>query len=75
MRRSSQVARTVAPGIITNDVFGALINASRIGHHAIPPAWMIANRPEADRSSLSKETAMPERDKDQAGAPEQWRHT
>jgi hypothetical protein len=64
MRRSSHAARTVALGIIADDIFGALMNASSSGHDAIPPAWMIANRGEAqpaeirlpafeDRSSLN----------------------
>ena len=47
MRRSSHVARTVALGIIADDIFGALMNASSTAHDAIPPAWMIANRREA----------------------------
>jgi hypothetical protein len=47
MRRSSHVVRTVALGIIADDIFGALMNASSAGHEAIPPAWMIANRGEA----------------------------
>jgi len=64
MRRSSHVARTVALGIIADDIFGALMNASSTGHEAVPPAWMIANRGQArpmeirlpafeDRSSLN----------------------
>ena len=47
MRRNSHAARTVALGIIADDIFGALINASSANHDAIPPAWMIATRPEA----------------------------
>jgi hypothetical protein len=47
MRRTSHAARTVALGIIADDIFGALMNASSAGHDAIPPAWMIANRPQA----------------------------
>jgi hypothetical protein len=47
MRRSSHVARTAALGIIADDIFGALMNASSTGHDVIPPAWMIANRAEA----------------------------
>ncbi len=47
MRRNSHAARTVALGIIADDIFGALMNASSTGHDAIPPAWMIANLPEA----------------------------
>jgi len=47
MRRSSHAARTVALGIIADDIFGALMNASSTGHDPIPPAWLIANRPEA----------------------------
>jgi len=48
MRRSSHAARTVALGIIADDIFGALMNASSADHDAVPPAWMIAaNRPEA----------------------------
>ena len=44
MRRSSNVARTVALGIIADDIFGALMNASWPRSDAVPPAWMIANR-------------------------------
>ena len=47
MRRSSHVARTLALGIIADDIFGALMNASSTGHDAIPPAWLIANRGQA----------------------------
>ncbi len=46
MRRSSNVARTVALGIIADDIFGALMNASSTGNEALPPAWMIASRQE-----------------------------
>ncbi len=47
MRRSSNAARTVALGIIADDIFGALMNAASTGHDAVPPAWMIAKRHEA----------------------------
>jgi hypothetical protein len=47
MRRNSHVARTVALGIIADDIFGALMNASSNNSDGIPPAWLLANRPEA----------------------------
>jgi hypothetical protein len=48
MRRNSHVARTVALGIIADDIFGALMNAtSSNGSDAVPPAWLLANRPQA----------------------------
>lgn len=47
MRRNSHAARTVALGIIADDIFGALMNAPTTGHDAVLPAWLIANRPVA----------------------------
>jgi len=52
MRRSSNVARTVALGIIADDIFGALMNASSPRSDAVPPAWMIANRPQPTATEM-----------------------
>lgn len=52
MRRSSNVARTVALGIIADDIFGALMNATSGRHDAIPPAWMIASRRDATPTEM-----------------------
>ncbi len=48
MRRSSNVARTVALGIIADDIFGALMNATSSRHDAILPAWTIVGPPRRD---------------------------
>jgi hypothetical protein len=60
MRRNSHVARTVALGIIADDIFGALMNATSNGHDAIPPAWLIANRPVAQPAELRMPAPAPE---------------
>ena len=52
MRRTSNVARTVALGIIADDIFGALMNASSSRNDGVPPAWMIANRREATSTEM-----------------------
>jgi len=52
MRRNSHVARTVALGIIADDIFGALMNASSSRNDGVPPAWMIANRREAASTEM-----------------------
>ena len=52
MRRSSHLARTVALGIIADDIYGALMNASSTAHDAVPPAWLLANRPQAKQTEI-----------------------
>ena len=60
MRRNSHVARTVALGIIADDIYGALMNAPSIGHENIPPAWLLANRPKAPVAELRLPAAGPD---------------
>ena len=52
MRRSSNVARTVALGIVADDIFGALMNASSPRNDAVLPVWMIASRRDATPSEM-----------------------
>jgi hypothetical protein len=47
MRRSSYVARTLVLGIIADDIFGALINASSNARDRNPTGEILARRREA----------------------------